>query len=82
MITFPACVSRRASIQGNEALERASAQTVIFGEPLRKWAVVPKRQCANGNHRLRKGAVLSERQCANGDHHMRTTFLKIPIGPL
>ncbi len=44
--------------------------------------VVPECQCANGNHCLRKEADLSECQCANGDPHLRTTFSKIPIGPL
>ncbi len=75
------CASKRFSPKF-EKLKRASAQVVIFGEPMRKRAVMSKYQCANGNHRLRKGADLSECQCANGDPHMRTTFSKIPIGPL
>ena len=37
---------------------------MIFGEPLRKQAVVPEHQCANGNHCLINEAALSECQCA------------------
>ncbi len=82
MISPKAGVLVSGSGQNLKKFKRASAQVVIFGEPLRKRAVMSKYQCANRNHCLIKGAVLSEWQCANGDPHLRRGFLKIPTGPL